>query len=230
MGLAHSPSIVTDGLALYLDAANDKSYPKSGTTWYDISGKGNNGTLINSPSYNSLYNGSFVFSGNYVNLVTATQLGIAEVFSPFSISLWFKTTATGERYIFDNYDGTNPNSAANISVRLDGGKIESHITTVGAAANQYGSDYNDDKWHNVVVTWRGDPQVESVYVDGVLLGTATKNLTGSFETDSAFRLGTRPAASSSYVGSLAVCAVYNKELSIQELQQNYNALRGRFGL
>ena len=47
MGLAHSPSIVTDGLVLCVDAANTKSYPGSGTTWTDISGKGHNGTLTN---------------------------------------------------------------------------------------------------------------------------------------------------------------------------------------
>ena len=48
MGLAHSPRIVTDGLILALDAANTKSYPSSGgSTWYDLSGKGNNGTLYN---------------------------------------------------------------------------------------------------------------------------------------------------------------------------------------
>ena len=48
MALAHSPKIVTDGLVLCLDAGNPKSYPGSGTTWYDLSGNGNNGTNSNS--------------------------------------------------------------------------------------------------------------------------------------------------------------------------------------
>jgi hypothetical protein len=232
MGLAHSPSVVTDGLVLYLDAGSLKSYAGTGNTWADLSGNGNHGTLVGSPTYSILNNGNFIFNGNnYVNLVTATQFGISEVHSPFSISLWFKTSATTERYLFDNYDGTSPNSAANISFRIDGGKIESHITTVGASANQYGSNYADNQWHNAVVTWRGSPQVESVYVDGLLLGTSAKNLSGSFETDSVFRLGSRPTGSGgSYSGSLAICMVYAKELNVEDVQANFYAIRGRFGL
>ena len=53
MGLRHSPKIVTDGLVLCLDAANVKSYPGSGDTWYDLSGNGYDGTLINGASYDS---------------------------------------------------------------------------------------------------------------------------------------------------------------------------------
>ena len=55
MGLAHSPSIVTDGLVLCVDAANTKSYPGSGTTWTDVSGKGYDGTLTNGPTFSSNY-------------------------------------------------------------------------------------------------------------------------------------------------------------------------------
>jgi hypothetical protein len=51
MSLIHSPRIVTDGLVLCLDAGNPKSYTGSGTTWTDLSGNGNNGTLTNSPTY-----------------------------------------------------------------------------------------------------------------------------------------------------------------------------------
>jgi hypothetical protein len=51
MGLGHSPRIVTDGLVLCLDAANARSYPGTGTTWTDRSGNGNDGTLINGPTF-----------------------------------------------------------------------------------------------------------------------------------------------------------------------------------
>ena len=64
MGLAHSPSIVTDGLVLCLDAANTKSYPGSGTTWTDISGKGYDGTLTNGPTFSSNYGGNIVLDGS----------------------------------------------------------------------------------------------------------------------------------------------------------------------
>jgi hypothetical protein len=70
MALSHSPSIVTNSLVLCLDAANPKSYPGSGTTWTDLSGLGNNGTLVNGVGYTSVNRGSLVFDGvnDYVTL------------------------------------------------------------------------------------------------------------------------------------------------------------------
>ena len=57
MSLIHNANVVRDGLVLYLDAANPKSYPGSGTTWYDLSGNSKNGALTNGPTYNLLNNG-----------------------------------------------------------------------------------------------------------------------------------------------------------------------------
>ena len=51
MAFRYSPKIVTDGLVLSVDAANKKSYPGSGTTWYDLSGNAINGTLTNGPTF-----------------------------------------------------------------------------------------------------------------------------------------------------------------------------------
>lgn len=64
MALAHNPKIVTDGLVLCLDAANPKSYPGSGTVWSDLSGNGNNGTLVNGVGYNSNNGGYLTFDGS----------------------------------------------------------------------------------------------------------------------------------------------------------------------
>ena len=68
MALAHSPKIITDGLVLCLDAGNTKSYPGSGTTWTDLSGNGNNGTLTNMDGANldSANGGSFTFDGTII--------------------------------------------------------------------------------------------------------------------------------------------------------------------
>ena len=56
------PNIITDGLVLALDAASPRSYPGTGTTWYDVSGYGNNGTLTNGPTFDSGNGGSIVFN------------------------------------------------------------------------------------------------------------------------------------------------------------------------
>ena len=63
MATYYNPKIVTNNLFLYLDAANAKSYPGSGTAWKDLSGQNNDTTLVNGPTYNSNNSGCFVFDG-----------------------------------------------------------------------------------------------------------------------------------------------------------------------
>jgi hypothetical protein len=83
MGIAYNPRTITDGLVLCLDAANSKSYPGSGTTWTDLSGLGNTGTLTNGPTYSSANGGSLVFDG--VNDYVQTDICIRSYVSHLSI-------------------------------------------------------------------------------------------------------------------------------------------------
>ena len=89
MAINVRPSIVTSGLVLNLDAANMKSYPRSGTTWRDLSGLGNNGTLTNGPTFNSQNGGSIVFDGvdDYASINnTIGNFGTSD----FTINFFFK--------------------------------------------------------------------------------------------------------------------------------------------
>ena len=91
-----APKISTNGLILYLDAGNTKSYPGTGTTWVDISQSGNNGTLINSPTFNSSNGGGIVFDGvdDYV-----TQSNITS--NSLTFDFWFRVTdkTSGYHYV-----------------------------------------------------------------------------------------------------------------------------------
>ena len=62
-GQVQNEGIVTDGLKLWLDASNPASYPGGGTTWYDLSGNGNNGTMVNGVAYNSANGGVMILDG-----------------------------------------------------------------------------------------------------------------------------------------------------------------------
>ena len=90
-----SSNIIVDGLILHLDAGNSSSYSGSGTTWTDLSGEGNNGTLVNGTSYTSDDGGSLVFDGtnDYVNL-GAVQINTAAG----TIGMWIKLDSTGGRF------------------------------------------------------------------------------------------------------------------------------------
>jgi len=79
MSVRGGPDIVENGLVLYLDAANRRSYPGSGTTWFDLSGNGNNGTLTNGPTFDSANGGSISFDG--VNDYVTTPLTLGDIFA-----------------------------------------------------------------------------------------------------------------------------------------------------
>ena len=222
--------IVTDGLVLCLDAADQTSYPTTGTTWFDLAGS-NNGTLTNGPTFNSSNGGNIVFDGtnDYVNLTTATNLGISNVSTSFTISTWFKTSGPGEYYLFDNYDG----SPQDISFRVDNGKFEVYLmgsNGVGFNAVQFGSGYNNGIWTNFTLIWNGSDTIIP-YANGINIGSSTQSgMMGNFDSDSAFQIGARPTLTSYFLGSIAATRIYNRALSAQEVLQNYNAQKGRFGL
>ena len=88
MALAHSPRIVRDSLAFYLDAANTKSYPGSGTTWTDISGKGTNATLTNGPTFNSGNIGSIALDGTNDYLLNSNAGVLPDGTDLFTLSIW----------------------------------------------------------------------------------------------------------------------------------------------
>jgi len=97
MAVGYNPRIVTDGLVLCLDAGNTKSYPGSGTTWNDLSGQGNNGTLTNMDGSN-YSDGALSFDGSneYVNL-TESLIGsnqIQTVTSSYTLEAWINVRSS----------------------------------------------------------------------------------------------------------------------------------------
>jgi hypothetical protein len=113
MSLNHSPSIVTDGLVLCLDAANQRSYPKSGTTWSDLAGA-SNGTLTNGPTFDSDNGGVLSFDGTNENLTIPSV-----TFN--SIELWCYRTQTfsGWHYLLDARTGMSNGWFASITQGSD---------------------------------------------------------------------------------------------------------------
>ena len=98
MGLSHSPSLVLSGLTLCLDAANTKSYVGSGTTWTDLSGNSNTGTLTNGPTYSSANGGSIVFDGtnDYATISFNSVFNVTS--NPFTVIVWNKKNTSSNGY------------------------------------------------------------------------------------------------------------------------------------
>jgi hypothetical protein len=206
--LAHSPSIVMNGLVLCLDAGNTKSYPGSGTTWTDLSGNGNTGTLINMDGTNfSSSNGGYLTfdaTNEYVTSTFSTTSGQAVTYSG-----WLYSTETVTYRNFVDSVTARPMIWWNNS-----GQVEfdaAFYTTPAVYRNQ---------WVYVALSKPSGSSSASYYVNGVLVGTGSAYTTPALTPTWFNRAGAQ-----TWRGK-----IYNKALTPQEIQQNYNALKGRFSI
>jgi hypothetical protein len=220
MSYRTGPKIVTDGLVLCLDAADRNSYPGSGSTWYDLSGNGNNGTLTNSPTFNS--NGYFTFNSSnnrWVELDTALSFS-----SAFTMTCFFtKSNSTDSRSFLGKDTGVT--SGTKIIFLPTDLFFMRMIDNGDAAIFDIGYDSSmNNSWH-FVAALRTSANVCKASLDGGnLVSGGTQS--GTFAPNA---IG-RNFASQYWDGNFADMKMYNRELTLTEIQQNYNALKGRFGL
>jgi len=222
MSLSRGPKIVSNGLVLYLDAANNKSYPRTGTTWYDLSGNNNNGTLTNGPTFNSANGGSIAYDGAddsvTLNLVSSNVNNV-------TTEVWFKAiTLAGDRGLFLNGNGANSGyglqfgpcgTAGNILAVFFGGLYCSVVSYTGLVTNT---------WYQAVYTRTTSPSiVNTLYINGVSVSTNT-SYSPNAPTSSTL------VGHSSYNGYISLVRHYNRTLSASEILQNYNITRKRYGL
>ena len=159
MAVRHNPKIATDGLVLALDAGNTKSYTGSGTTWSDLSGSNNNGTLANY-LHVSGPSGYFDFNGSSTNVRMS-----ADMFDPntdFTLSSWVNSDATPTKRATIISDGS-ASGALQIGFTSTSyvDVSDSNVTGVGTFTN---FTYSTGTWYNVVVTRSSDTY--SLYVNG----------------------------------------------------------------
>jgi hypothetical protein len=215
------PNITTDGLVLALDAANTKSYPGSGTTWTDLSGNGNNGTLTNGPTFNSANGGNIVFDGTD-DVAVITGNAIVTGTGDFSLCSFVKrnTTDASADYICGNY-GVGNNG---LELYYYANKVYFYMAGVYVTSNV---NINDMKWHFVCgVRISG---VAQIYFDGIFDTSGAANV--SIPGVNPFTLGNGYNYTSEALnGNIASCYVYNRALSASEILQNYNSQKSRFNL
>ena len=230
MAVDYQYRIVRDGLVLCLDAGNTKSYPGTGTTWFDRSGNGINGTLVNGVGFSSSNGGSFVFNGvsNRGIQLAGTNLSLNQM----TISSWnYSTNYNQNGFMFEKTTNGSVNTQYSL---FYAGSNQLYYRTYGlsivdVAVNISGVVVNS-QWNNIVATFDGTDK--RVYVNGILRGTSL-NLTGTVtqnDTGAAY-IGTWGSFGGYYFnGNIAQTHIYNRALTLLEIQQNFNATRGRFGI
>lgn len=232
-------NIIRNGLVLNLDAANPKSFsppPFNTNTWTDISGNGYNGTLTNGPTYNSANGGSIVFDGtnDTVNLGNILNIGL----NSWTMSCWVKfTTGAGT---FGIMGKTSLRSyIGRYTFFVESGNINALLQSSGnAICSTSVTPYLDSKFHNLSMTINRTGFL-TMYIDSVTKGTpvdisSTSNVNLNTSTDYLY-IGsyadiTGQSPSLFLNGNIGNVQIYNRALSDQEILQNFNATRARFGV
>lgn len=203
MGIGYNPKIVTDGLVLCLDAGNTKSYPGSGTTWYDLSGRGNHHTLTGSPTWSA---GKFTLVDNSGQGFTRAS-SIVGASSSCTVVVWYSTTDTQELWARGNQDNTYYLSAS------------------------YGNDYYHENCGSptnyVDLNTVTNPETPVDYRNGSYHMWEAKNV--NFSTWTYYEWWLYPA-SWQMSGNVGAIMVYDRAITADESAKNFQALRGRFGV
>ncbi len=231
MGRYHSPQIVTSGLVFCLDAGNNKSYVGTGVTWRDLSSTKNNGTLTGSPTYSSTSGGYLSFASASSQYATATNLGslstwTAEAFVRFTSSYSTKVSMV----IGNQYNGA---SSLNFSIGTNNAPINYNIAVGffdGAWHNTTGVAYAQNTWVHITGTYDGS--VIRQYTNGTQVDSL--NYAGTPTSGGEIRINRRwddvVSSSNLFDTNIAAVRVYNRALTAAEVQQNYNTLKGRYGI
>lgn len=192
------------------------------------------GTIRNGVAFNSANGGSFVFDGTNDVITLGDVLNMPT--NNFTLSAWVKSTSTapGNNNGIIYKRGTSYPYTAGYRLCMPGGTFNLHIAdgTDRESLTTPSSSYNDGKWHHVVGVVRRNDKLE-LYVDGVLATQTASTLATSITTTTPLSIGALFIPESVYhpfLGNISAVQVYNRALSETEVKQNFNALRGRFGL
>lgn len=223
-GFYTEKNIATDGLLIHLDAANSTSYPGTGTTWYDLSGNGNNATLVGSPVYTQTPGYFDITSDSTYARITNTNL-IPRT-NDFTYSLWIKFDSLRSiGTIFENGSWTDSllfryQSSYNFNIYAENTTI---ITDINEIFN------NLNMWYNIV--FRRKAGIGKIFINRMgnsreCIMTTDINLTNT----NLFLMRAQYATGQWVDGKISTFSIYNRALSEAEIEQNFNALRGRYGV
>lgn len=220
MATLYSPKIVTGGLVMYLDAANPRSYPRSGTAWNDISGNNITGTLTNGPTFDSTSGGSFVFDGTD----KFVQTSINTTLTAMTLMGFIKRNGNQVEYTGIFYSrGTAATGLGFFSTQNDLSYTWNGLSTT------FLFDSNllipNNQWCMVAVSVTST--AATLYVNTTSVTNSTSHPSTTIDD---LKIGKDEFSTRRFNGNIANVMLYNRALSATEVLQNFNATRNRFGV
>ena len=232
---AQRGQIITDGLQLWLDPNLSASYPGSGTSVYDLSPNRYTATLVNGVTYSTARAPSFGFNGatNYRSINVGQYISS----ETFTLSSWFKSSVTSTYQMLFSKE-TTAGTPWNYRMFLDisTGRITGDYTN-GSTGSLIGStNLCNGVWHNAVFIRSVALDTVYLYVDGVLEASGTDATTGNMANNQNVWIGlsayTGASVNGSYPmnGQIGQSLIYNTALTATQVKQNFNAMRGVYGV
>lgn len=219
MSLGHGASIVKSGLVLHLDAANIKSYPGSGTAWYDLSGNGKNSVLTSTTSDSQ----GIIFDGA-ASSTAANLTGLGNL-SALTINVWQYSNVSTSTCLINSQPFILHFRGAGFYLRSsDNVTVSNYLAWQTAPSGSV--------WNMLTATWDGATM--KLYQNGVKQ-TNELSFTGG-STGQLLALGSTTVGGYFNVsqpwtnGKISNAVIYSRALTDNEIQQNFEALRGRYGI
>jgi hypothetical protein len=221
MTIAAGPRVSSTDLTLSLDSGNTKSYPGSGTTWTNLNGTSvGTGTLTNGPTYSSADRGSILLDGvnDFVSVPDNAALRFTLAQS-FTLSLWAKPAVLPNKWVGLVTKSRDTSNWYGIWINPD-----NNIVFGGGGSNFIGPAATTNWQHIVIVK---NSTTRYIYINGAL--SATTTATQTTDGSAAMYIG-KGTSDECFNGNISNVSVHSKELSADEIAQNFNALRGRYGI
>jgi hypothetical protein len=229
--------IVTSGLIMSFDGGNLVSYPVTGTSIYDLSVSAYSGTLVNGPTYSVSGGGSLLYDGSNDYVTLPSSLSSLSGTSGASLSMWIKldsgSNTSGQAGLIQlsSYNNSNGNLYFFTDASRVGGIWLDIFRTDRVFTGDWQPTFNGTNWHNLTVTCQSGSNGWKMYLNENLAFQTTGPSVVSVDVSlfGGFRLG-QNSTSRQLKGRIAICNIYNRVLSTNEVVQNFNAYRNRFGL
>jgi hypothetical protein len=229
----YGPRTVTNGLVFCVDAADRNSYPGSGTTWTDLSGNSNNGTLTNGPTFSNSNGGCIVFDGidDYVSISNNTLINPNN--DSFSIVAWVNSDPSNggdgwDLWVAKRSTGTNGyyiGALAGSGMRfVIGNNVDSRTDTafIGFVSNT---------WTMVTAILDRTTNTQTIIRNNFDESASTTPSGGTYSNTANLNIGADFNGGNFQVnGRIASVRLYNRAITSLEVLQNYNATKTRFGL
>lgn len=234
---AQPGQIITSGLQFRLEPQLSSSYPGSGTSAYDLSPNKYTATLVNGVTYSTARAPSFGFNGatNYRYINTGQYLSS----ETFTLSSWFKSSITTTyQMLFSKEQVAGTPWNYRMFLNITTGTIQADIAITGVNYKNIAGSTNlcNGVWHNAVFVRSVALDTLYMYVDGVLVNSQTDTTTGTMSNNQNCWIGLSAYTGASIYGSypmngqIGQSLIYNIALTAEQVKQNFNAMRGVYGV